>query len=345
MPDDNQSPITAAVPPVVNSISTATSLHASTLKLKPIIRPPKDAAPKAPLAQTAKLSQTGSLEQLKTMTQKLKSISQELPAQAILRKTGILGDISVANAGLTEAQRLAAKNRTARIDMAEGAPRSAGLSKTGIVEVPVAGGEGLTDAQRLAAKNRTSRIALSDAIGAAPANENAAPIKTIRIKRPVNLSPGNDGRPAQPPEPAPLNPAAVEEPGTAATAVAPTTATQRKTLKISRPGAEGVRPAGKFALKRSASLAKTAEVKDVPSLHEAVTVADIPDLPENDAALAAIPQAPMAPQVPPGRIVEVPKGLQGWSMTVQLAACVTIGVLVYFLYLKTQLPLYLGGLL
>ena len=342
MPDDNQSPITAAVPPVSNSISTATSLHAATLKLKPIIRQPKDVAPKTPLAQTAKLSQTGSLEHLKTMTQKLKTISQELPAQAILRKPGILGDSAVANVGLTEAQRLAAKNRTARIDVAAGAKRNASLSTTGIVDVPVAG-EGLTDAQKLAAKNRTSRIALSDAIGAAPAKENAVPIKTIRIKRPANLPTGDEGRATQPTEPAPLNLPPVEDSETAAT-VADTaiSASQRKTLKISRPGAEGVRPAGKFALKRSASLAKTVEVKNVSVPHDAAQVADIPELPQDGGSL---PQAPLAPQVPPGRIVEVPKGLQGWSMTLQFAACVTMGILVYFLYLKTQLPLYLGGLL
>lgn len=342
MPEDNQSPITAAVPPVVNSISTATALHASTLKLKPIIRQPRDLSPKSALAETAKLSQTGSLEHLKTMTQKLKTISQELPAQAILRKTGVLGDVSVSNVGLTEAQRLAAKNRTSRLDVAASAPRDADFRKTGIVDAPVAG-EGLTDAQRLAAKNRTSRISLSEAIGAAPVKENPAPIKTIRIKRPANLP----DEPAPLGSPAPLDlPAAVESDAPASAADSSTSVTQRKTLKISRPGAGGVKPAGKFALKRPSPAATPVENgAAAPAGGDAHAVADIPNLPDDGEAAAAMRQAPLAPQVPPGRVVEVSKGLQGWSMTLQFAACVTIGVLVYFLYLKTQLPLYLGGLL
>ena len=79
------------------------------------------------------------MEALKSGTQKLKGVTQEIPQQAILHKTGII---------------------------AEGV---------------------MSDAQKEAAKHKTARISLADAMGVAPVKDEAAPMKTIRIKRPINI--------------------------------------------------------------------------------------------------------------------------------------------------------------
>jgi len=334
MPDENQSPITAAKPPVVNPIATATSLHASTLKLKPIIR--KNPAEAATAAPENSLASTSSIEQLKSVTQKLKASTQEVPAQAILRKTGIVSDIASQNHGMTDAQRLAAMNRTTRIKFEPQGPVVSDPGKTGRVEGAAAAGGGITEAQRMASLNRTSRIELSSAIGAAPAT-TATPIKTIRIKRPENLPQAASRAAGAPPpnadavadipdlpEDIPTDPTAVSSP--------------RKTLKISKPQPGGIRPTGKFALKKRPATPPAAAHAATDAQGDGQTPpAEVAELPTSETVAA--------PAVPPNRIVEVPKGLQGWSMTLQFAASVAMGVLVYFLYLKTQLPLYLGGLL
>ena len=164
-----RSPISAARPPAVNPLSGAAAEHASTLKLKPVIRKPgmggarpgssllkkpaipvaAAAAPQsahAPAAQTAHAPAapeakpaTSALEDLKKITQRLKSVTQQIPQQAILHKTGIIAD------------------------------------------------QALTDEQKEASKSRTSRISLSQALGAAPVKNDASPIKTIRIKRPDGI--------------------------------------------------------------------------------------------------------------------------------------------------------------
>ena len=205
MPEDAMSPITAAKPPVANPIAAATGLHASTLRLKPVIRRPAEAdpLPERPSAgerAPGDLSKTGSVEQLKTVTQKMKMATQSLPAQTILGKTGVIAGSLEEASGLTPAQRLAAKNRTARIDF------------------------------------------------------DAAPIKTIRIKRPADLPSAGAGTAV----------AALKEQPAADSSATETavSSTQRKTLKISRPGAEGVRPAGKFAARRPGMLSKTVSVKN-----------------------------------------------------------------------------------
>lgn len=285
MAENNASPISAAKPPVANPMKSPTSVHASTLKLKPVIRKPQAggtsalkrpvinrpgapaAAPAAPAPAEAAPS---AMEQLKGMTQKLKGITQQIPAQAILHKTGIIAD------------------------------------------------QDMTEAQKQASKSRTARISLSDAIGVAPVKSEAAPMKTIRIKRPVDIQGAAPAaRPAAPAAPAP----AAAEVAEAAPAAAPTASmTQRKTLKISRPGA---RPTGKFGVKKPAAEAKpeaSGEVADIPE------VADMP-------APAAMRMAPVA--APVDGIRDVPKGLQVFDLILQIVACVAIGFLSWKLYLDT----------
>ena len=153
------------------------------------------------------------------------------------------------------------------------------------------------------------RIALSDAIGVAPVKESDAPMKTIRIKRPEGIPTASAAAPAAAP---------------AATASAPTV-TQRKTLKITRPGAT-VRPTGgKFttaAKKPAASEAAPAEGGEV---------ADIPDIP----AMPAVPVSmPVEEKTTFGTV---------FTVLVSLAACVAIGALAWFLYQDCTLDFFCGG--
>ena len=270
MADEKANPISAAKPPITNPMASATASHAATLKLKPVIRKPGEgavrpavrppAAPVTPAASSSK-SSTAPLDALKGITQKLKGVTQAIPQQAILHKTGIIAE------------------------------------------------QDLTDAQKQAAKARTARISLSDAMGVAPVKNEAAPMKTIRIKRPVELS-----QAAAP---------AAEEPATADTSV-----TQRKTLKIARPGAAAARPGVKMGAKKpmmKKPAAAPAADGEAPSDDE---IADIPDLNEVEAA----PVAKLAPDR-----VAYSRGAMGMSIVVQLAACAAMGVLAYWLYKDVEL--------
>ena len=221
------------------------------------------------------------LEALKTVTQKLKGVTQEIPQQAILRKTGII---------------------------AEGA---------------------MSDAQKEAAKHKTARISLSDAMGVAPVKNDAAPMKTIRIKRPVNIQ--NPTGSLKPPVSAEAE-TKVSAPTTAETKVATeaSTVTQRKTLKIARPSGSAVRPGGKFGLKRPATSAAGKPPADDAKPSEPAAdenaIADIPD----------IPNLPMTPQPVAAPASAGPAWLCTLSVLVQAAACVAIGALAWFLYQNTQ---------
>ena len=237
------------------------------------------------------------MEALKSVTQKLKGITQEIPQQAVLHKTGII---------------------------AEG---------------------GMSESQKEAAKHKTARISLSDAMGVAPVKDEAAPMKTIRIKRPVSIPAPTPTSPLAPqPKVAPMVPpaetaeksaAAAEDPVTEATvalaAPAPTV-TQRKTLKITRPGGMSVRPGGKFGIKRpsqATTIAKAAPAasaaEGAPADGEVAEIPDIPNIPDMPVPAAAAPAA-----------VEGPAWLWTLSAVVQAAACVAIGALAWFLYENTQ---------
>lgn len=220
------------------------------------------------------------LAALKTITQTLKGITQEIPAQAILRKTGII---------------------------AEGV---------------------MSDAQKEAAKHKTARISLSDAIGVAPVKNENAPMKTIRIKRPVDIAGG--AQQAAPASTASGDKPAAEAPAEGAASTAPTAAqptmTQRKTLKISRPGGGAVRPAKFGGVKRPTAPAAAAS-GDKPAAPADGAVADIPDI-------ADIPDMP--PVAPMAAPVAAKSDGPGWlyalSSMIQIAACVAMGALAWMLY-------------
>ena len=226
------------------------------ISASPLPKPVTPAAPAEPAAPQAEKP----MEALKSVTQKLKGITQQIPQQAILHKTGIIADSAA------------------------------------------------TDAQKEAAKHKTARIALSDAMGVAPVKDEHAPMKTIRIKRPGNLP----STPASPVTPAAAAPAAAPAETPAAASV-----TQRKTLKITRPGPGGVRP--KFG-RPAAAASPAAEASP------AGEVADIPDIP------AVVPPTPAAPaRTSVATII---------ATIMQLAACGAIGALAWFLYECTEKPYF-----
>ncbi len=316
MAEENASPISAAKPPLANPMGG----HAATLKLKPVIRkPPVGGAGLRPNQEAPLPSATSRLDQLRSATQKLKGLTQQIPQQAILHKTGIIAE------------------------------------------------QALTEAQKQASKSRTARISLSDAIGVAPVKDEVAPMKTIRIKRPVDMPmPSKSATPAlapaesaatPTPTPAPVPASAPAEPvakaaapeaaGAAKSETVPTM-TQRKTLKIARPGG-GVRPTGKIGIKKPTAPApakpagESAGETNAKLSDDAVasldTIADIPEMPA-----ATQPFAPAADGVcPPDRIPDVGKTCQFLGLLVQIAACVAMGFLAFKLYESTLLPAYCGG--
>ena len=253
-----------------------------------------------PATPTAAAESSKPLEALKSVTQKLKGITQEIPAQAILHKTGIIADA----------------------DMSE--------------------------SQKEAAKHKTARISLSDAMGVAPVKSENAPIKTIRIKRPVGLGGAAKPLPA-PVTPPPAAPNAEEAPtttnGEAPVADAEATATVaapkaplpvRKTLKVSRPGS-AVRPT-KFGIKRPGTVAASAKTAASAAGGDANknaaegdgVVADLPEVADMPDISSVVP-AKSAPAASDG-----PAWLWTLSSLVQAAACVAIGVLAWLLYQNTQ---------
>ncbi|MBQ0032146.1 MAG: hypothetical protein KBT68_05015 [bacterium] len=225
------------------------------------------------------------MEALKSVTQKLKGVTQEIPQQAVLHKTGIISD------------------------------------------------GGMSESQKEAAKHKTARISLSDAMGVAPVKDEAAPMKTIRIKRPISI-PTPTPTAALSPQPKAAAPAAsvagadAKSPDSAAPDAPASTATQRKTLKITRPGGTAVRPSGKFGIKRPTSTAAaTPAAADAaaPADGAVADIADIPNIPDMPAPAAAAPA-----------LQEGPAWLWTLSAVVQAAACVVIGALAWFLYQNSQ---------
>ena len=249
--------------------------------------PPATAEAPAPVPEMPK-----PMEALKAVTQKLKGITQEIPQQAILRKTGIIADTA------------------------------------------------MSEAQKEAAKHKTARISLSDAMGVAPVKNENAPMKTIRIKRPIDI-PGATSA-ALKPQPhmdaanAPKEPvaaAATEKPAEGEKTAPAATITQRKTLKIARPGGGAVRPAGKFGIKRPSQAATKPATPTEGGSPDAPKseVADIPDIPE--MPLQPVPMAAVAAN-------DGPAWLWTLSALVQAAACVAIGALAWLLYQNTQISYF-----
>lgn len=252
-------PAPASVPAAPTAPAAAPGL--STIKLKPVIRRPTIHKPvvgarPAPLAPPAAPAAAA-----KKSTQNLKSVTGPIPAQATLKKTGII---------------------------AEGV---------------------ITPQQQQAAKSKTSRISLESAIGVAPVKEGPAPLKTIRLRRPTDLKPASMAsapKAEETPAEAPATIPAATEPAADEAGV-----TQKRTLKLHRPGGIGVKPPTLGLGTPSAA----GEVKDIPDLG-----GDVPDLGAAPAFGAAAPRE--------GGL-GVPKWVAALSLVASVAALLVMGCLVY----------------
>jgi hypothetical protein len=208
-------------------------------------------------------------------------------------------------------------------------PAQATLRKTGIIAEGI-----LTPAQQQAAKSKTSRISLESAIGVAPTSpKGPAPLKTIRLRRPTDLSKPPAPSPFAPPAPAPsvapAQPTSVDTDATtvvtmvsqASTSVegsdSDSSVTQKKTLKLTRPGGAFKRPT--LGVPGGA----TDSVSDMSG--------DVPELKPLDAADfgAAMPVAESS-------------GVPGWLTAIttvaSLAALLVLGAVFYFLFTEGCAP-------
>ena len=298
-PVEAAAPAAPAAPAAAPAAPAATP--AATVEAKPIAQNIAEVASKTvPIPDIPPMPETPKpVEQLKAVTAKLKGVTQQIPQQAILRKTGIIAD------------------------------------------------EAMSDAQREAQKSKTARISLSDAIGVSPVKNENAPMKTIRIKRPIDIPTATkpmtpparpatatvEATPVTAPKPAetPTEAAKTEAPAPTTTASSPSI-TQRKTLKISRPGV--VRPGGKFGVKRPTQASTVISKASAPADGAAEgenPVADIADIPEMPTS------TPFA--ATPDKVVETDEGpawLWSLSSLVQAAACLAMGLLAWYLYTNTQ---------
>ena len=315
-----------AAPPKVTPSAVAASSTAPTVKLKPVIRkpmirkpviggakpvtlkpaagtpPPPAAVPEAAAAAPAAPS-APSAAPAPGNGPHLKAITSPIAAQAILRKTGIIAE--------------------------------------GI----------LTPAQAQAAKTKTSRISLESAIGVAPVMKSAAPMKTIKLRRPTDIppAPGAVKLPSVKSEPAPAPAAAPTDAETAptaapaaepvatetspATAESPSTVTQKKTLKLKRPGfkrptVSGLHRPGEVhpAPAASAPADGTGDVSDLS------TVTDIPDI-------KPLPSAALEPAEDDSKTVAgVPAWLNATTLVAGIAALVVIGLCTWTLFREAVGP-------
>ena len=255
----------------------------STIRLKPVIRKPVIRKPGEMAAPALKPAPAPKPAPGLSKTQSLKSITGPIPAQATLRKTGIIAE--------------------------------------GI----------LTPAQQQAAKSKTSRISLESAIGVAPtASKGPAPLKTIRLRRPTdlnkppapspfaNLKPSESAEPT--PAPAAAAAAATEPAAPAMDSEADSAVTQKKTLKLHRPGVSLKRP-------------KIGGVggDDADGVADLSAGGDVPELKPLDMADfgAAAPAAESA-------------GVPGWLLAIttitSIAALLVLGAVFYFLFTEGCAP-------
>ena len=206
----------------------------------------------------------------------------------------------------------AAKKLTGSLKSVTGPiPVQAVLHKTGIIA------EGLP-AENQAAKSKTSRISLNDAMGVAPTREGAAPLKTIRLKRPTGLPAAPAAAPVPPPPPPPPKP----EPSASVT--------QKKTLKLHRPGAVK-RPTIGINKPSAAPAAAPA-----PASPTSTGVADLGEVAELDpTSTVTATQTAVFQQLPAGnRTSGVPKWLVTLSFVSTLAALIVFGVATFFMVIE-----------
>lgn len=196
-------------------------------------------------------------------------------------------------------------------------PAQAILHQTGIIASQTAASE----SQAQAAKSKTMRISLSEALGAAPTKEEASPspMKTIRIKRPVDL-PRTVGGGAEVGGQGAAEVGGQGTPPPTHAAAAPTM-TQRRTLRIARP--TNLKTGSHLKLARPGATATQSAPKlaVAPETSATPEVADIPEMP-----------AAVAPAAPAAQSADAPAFVTVLSIIVQIAACAIMGFVGWSLY-------------
>lgn len=244
----------------------------------------------------------------------------------------------------------------------------AALRKTGIVAEGI-----LTPAQAQAAKTKTSRISLESAIGVASATKSAAPMKTIRLRRPTDIPPAPSAikkpavSPLKPADPAPAAvdtsaptvpvaekpaapvaeapvadiPADAEAP-TAATvaAVEPsTTVTQKKTLKLRRPNFKrptvgGLRKPGATVAAPAATEAPAADAP-VANMDAVTDIPTIADIPE----IRPMPTSAVSSSEDDSKTVSgTPAWLNAMTLVAGIAALIVVGLCTWSLFTQAVGP-------
>ena len=227
-----------------------------------------------------------------------------------IRKPLVGGAKPAAPAPAAAATPAAAKKATQNLKAVTGPiPMQATLRKTGIIAEGI-----LTPAQQQAAKSKTSRISLESAIGVAPTKEAPAPMKTIRLRRPTDLKPaGPKPLVPQQPEAAPADAAPAADPVAAESAA--DAVTQKKTLKLHRPGIGIKRPTIGGAPASAPAASSGGDVADMP-------VSDLPPVGNF---------APLAP-AGSGQSAGVPGWVAALSLITSIAALAAVGFLMWHLW-------------
>lgn len=313
------------VPPKVDLSAVASAPAASTVKLKPIIRrpvirkpviggakpvvlKPASGVPPAPAAVPEAAAEVKKTEPAAAV----KPVQDAMPAQAILHKTGIIAE--------------------------------------GI----------LTPAQAQAAKTKTSRISLESAIGVAPTIKSGVPMKTIKLRRLTDIPPApgavkiEAGKPASAVSPlAPAStPAEAPAPATPVSASAesvkadvesvaeqplekPATMTQKKTLKLHRPGFKRPTVSG---LKRPGASAVSTESKPASDSEVADLAGDVPELSPEIADIKPIPSVADLPDDSTGTVAGVPSWLNISTILAGVAALVVMSLCTWTLFREATGP-------
>lgn len=313
------------VPPKVDLSAVASAPAASTVKLKPIIRrpvirkpviggakpvvlKPASGVPPAPAAVPEAAAEVKKTEPAAAV----KPVQDAMPAQAILHKTGIIAE--------------------------------------GI----------LTPAQAQAAKTKTSRISLESAIGVAPTLKSGVPMKTIKLRRLTDIPPApgavkiEAGKPASAVSPlAPAStPAEAPAPATPVSASAesvkadvesvaeqplekPATMTQKKTLKLHRPGFKRPTVSG---LKRPGASAVSTESKPASDSEVADLAGDVPELSPEIADIKPMPSVADLPDDSSGTVAGVPSWLNISTILAGVAALVVMSLCTWTLFREATGP-------
>lgn len=313
------------VPPKVDLSAVASAPAASTVKLKPIIRrpvirkpviggakpvvlKPASGVPPAPAAVPEAAAEVKKSEPAAAV----KPVQDAMPAQAILHKTGIIAE--------------------------------------GI----------LTPAQAQAAKTKTSRISLESAIGVAPTLKSGVPMKTIKLRRLTDIPPApgavkiEAGKPASAVSPlAPAStPAEAPAPATPVSASAesvkadvesvaeqplekPATMTQKKTLKLHRPGFKRPTVSG---LKRPGASAVSTESKPASDSEVADLAGDVPELSPEIADIKPMPSVADLPDDSTGTVAGVPSWLNISTILAGVAALVVMSLCTWTLFREATGP-------